>query len=214
MPKNRSCFHYLAKYFLIFCFSFLILLVVSYLFRAPLLTAFTNLWVIDHGRVPANAVVVFGGGSNTRPLAAAQAYNDGLAPLVLLPDLLLQPIETMGLRKPEAEIHRQVVLNAGVPESAIQFYGHQVSTTWEEAQAIKAWCEANQVKTILCPTGFSYGRRLRWVLDQVLEDTGITAHVSLVDSLDDTKRNWWTNEYGLIDFQNELAKYLFYRVKY
>jgi uncharacterized SAM-binding protein YcdF (DUF218 family) len=191
-----------------------LLLAYNFRLRIHLFNAAADIWVVDDGRVAADAVVVFGEGRNTRPFAAAEAYNDGLAPLVLLPDLLLQPIETMGLRKPEAEIHRQVVLNAGVPESAIQFYGHQVSTTWEEAQAIKAWCEANQVKTILCPTGFSYGRRLRWVLDQVLEDTGITAHVSLVDSLDDTKRNWWTNEYGLIDFQNELAKYLFYRVKY
>jgi uncharacterized SAM-binding protein YcdF (DUF218 family) len=214
MPKNRSCFHYLAKYFLIFCFSFLILLVVSYLFRAPLLTAFTNLWVIDHGRVPANAVVVFGGGSNTRPLAAAQAYNDGLVPMVIVPDINLEPMEESGMKKAETLLNRDIVLSAGVPESAVQFYGDKVTSTWEEALAIKAWCEANQATTILCPTGFPFTRRLSWILGQVLKDTGITAHVYPIESWQYNRANWWTDEWGFTEVQNEVLKYLVYHYRY
>lgn len=174
----------------------------------------TNLWVVDEGRVPADAVVVFGGGRNTRTFAAAQAYKDGLVKKVLVPDILREPIEDLGLKTPESEINRQVVLQEGVPESAIEFYGNAVSSTWEEAQALKDWCAANNAKTLLCPTEFPFTRRLNWVLDRVLGDTGTETIVFPIDSWNYQQNNWWIHEYGLIDFQNDIVKYFLYRAKY
>lgn len=212
--QRHSCFKCYLKLLGNLAVALFLLGVTAYLARAPLLTAFTHAWVVDEGRVPADAVVVFGGGRNTRPFAAAQAYHDGLVMKVLVPDILREPIEDMGLKTPESEINRQVVLREGVPESAIEFYGDQVSSTWEEAQALKEWCVANQAKTLLCPTEFPFTRRLNWVLDRVLGDSGTQAHVYPIEALHYEQKSWWTHEYGLIDMQNDFIKYLLYRVKY
>ena len=143
-----ACIKILATLVLVF----VVMIVGAYLFRVPLLTTFTNLWVIDEGRPPADAVVVLGGGANTRTFAAAQAYKDGLVKWVLIPDVKLEPIEIMGLKQSHTEICKSVVLGEGVPESAIQLFGDQVSSTWEEVNALKRWCDANQATVILTPT--------------------------------------------------------------
>jgi len=182
-------------------------MVIAYLFHAPLLTTFTNIWVVDEEAVPADAVVVLGGGANTRTFAAAEAYNEGLVSIVLIPQVKIEPIEKLGIVKTHTQICKEVVLNRGVPESAIEYIGDEVSSSWEEALAIKEWGEANNAELILVPTEFPHTRRLRWVYDNVLGDSATDVHILSIEPLNYEQESWWNNEYGLIDFQNELIKY-------
>ena len=56
-------------------------------------------------------------------------------------------------------------------------------------------------------------RRLRWTLHHVFgNDAAIL--VPAVNPPDYQRDNWWQNERGVIGFQNEVMKYLYYRLKY
>jgi len=211
---SSSCLKSILKTLAVLALFALCSLLIAYFAREPILTTITDIWVVDAERIPADVVVVLGGGANTRTFAAAEAYKDGLVKKVLIPDVLTTPIEKMGLKKTETQTCKEVIIERGVPESAIELFGTQVSSTWEEAQALKAWCALNQTDVILIPTEFPMTRRLKWVMDTVLGDTSTQIHVFPIDGLLYERDNWWSNEYGLINFQNELIKYAFYRVKY
>ena len=217
MRGNHSspiCLRCLFRLFIAFALLALCSLLFAYLFRGPILTTFTNIWVVDEEAIPADAVVVLGGGVNTRTFAAAEMYNQGLVKKVLIPDVLLEPSEKMGLKKSHTDECKEIVLGNGVPESAIELFGTQVSSTWEEIHAIKDWCSTNNPAVLLFPTEFPMSRRLNWVINQVLNDSGVAINVVPIDHFKYERESWWTNEYGLIDFQNEVIKYVFYRFKY
>jgi uncharacterized SAM-binding protein YcdF (DUF218 family) len=187
---------------------------IGWFARGFLLTAFTNIWVIDEAPVPADVVVVFGGGVNTRTFAAAEAYKEGLVPKVLIPDVKLEPIEKLGLVKTHSQVCKEVVIGSGVPESAIEMFGKGVSNTWDEVHALKAWADANNADTIIIPTQFIYTRRLRWVLDKVFEGSETQTYVFAIEAFNYERASWWSNEYGLLAVQNEIIKYILYRFKY
>ena len=52
--------------------------------RAPILTSIATSWVISDSLQPADAAVVLGGGTDTRPSAAAELYRRGLVKLILV----------------------------------------------------------------------------------------------------------------------------------
>lgn len=213
MPQN-SIFRSVLKSLAVIALVFIGLLAIFWFARAPVLNTFTNIWVIDEVRVPADVVVVFGGGTNTRTFAAAEAYKDRLVSKVLIPDVKLEPVEKLGLVKTHTEVCLEVVIGSGVPEGAIAMFGNGVSSTWEEVHALKEWADANNTGTIIIPTQFIYTRRLRWILDKVFKGSTTQVHVYAIEPWDYERGSWWTNEYGLIAVQNEILKYILYRFKY
>lgn len=60
------------------------LLLAAWVFRAPLLRTSADLWIVNQSVTNADAIVVLGGGLQTRPFAAARLYHAGLAPRILL----------------------------------------------------------------------------------------------------------------------------------
>lgn len=55
---------------------------------------------------------------------------------------------------------------------------------------------------------------MRWILNHELNPVGARAIVPALKPLDYGIDDWWQHEAGLIEFQNEVIKYLYYRVKY
>ncbi len=187
---------------------------VSWFLREPLLREFTDLWVVEEEIVAADAIVALGGGANTRTFTAADVYNRGLVGAVLIPRVLLTPIEEMGIIKSHTDICKEVVLEKGVPLAAIQLIGQNVSSFWEEAQALRQWAGAHNAKRILVPIEFIHTRRLRWVMRRVFDGAPTEIRIISIDSLDYERDSWWTDEDGLIAVQNELLKYILYRLRY
>src|ERR1035437_7695555 len=87
-----------------------VLLVASYVFRAPLLRAAADFWIVNQGVTQADAIVVLGGGLETRPFAAAKLYHEGLAPRILLMNVKLSPTTKLGITSPEKDLTRQVLV--------------------------------------------------------------------------------------------------------
>ncbi len=107
-----------------------------------------------------------------------------------------------------------MLLKLGVREEALIGFGSDVSSTFEESRALAVWARETGAHTIIVPTELFSSRRQRWILNHELRPVGahviIDAHRPLEYDIDD----WWRHEEGLIDFQNEVIKYLYYRMKY
>jgi uncharacterized SAM-binding protein YcdF (DUF218 family) len=205
--------HWLRRlaWLLAFCCA---LLLVGYVFRAPLLTGLAEAWVVNEPVAKADAIVILGGGLENRPFAAAKLFHDGVAPQILYMDVRLSPAEEMGVTLPEKEQTRRILLSNNVPEMAMTLIGTNVASTYDESLAVRAWIEKSGAKTIIIPTDLFHTRRVRWIFSKELRDTKTQIHVVAIKPLRYGIEDWWRHEEGVIAFQNEVIKYIYYRFEY
>jgi uncharacterized SAM-binding protein YcdF (DUF218 family) len=195
----------------VFCF---LLSAFCFFCRAPLLTGLANAWIVNDPLAKADAIVVLGGGLETRPFAAARLYHQGLAPKILLMDVKLAPTTKLGITSPEKDLTRQVLLKQEVPDSDCITVGHGVANTYDESRAVRAWLVTNHASRIIIPTDLFHTRRVRWLFRKQLKGTGGTVTVRAVAPTEYIVGNWWQYEAGLISFETEVLKYAYYRLKY
>jgi uncharacterized SAM-binding protein YcdF (DUF218 family) len=200
---------------LAFCLAVLCLLAsVLYFLRSPLLTGLANAWIVNDPLQHADAILVLGGGLETRPFAAARLYRDGYAPRILVAQPKASPTDALGLTTREQDVARQVLIKEGVPESAITGIGEDVETTYAESLAVRAWLSTNHASRIIIPTDPFHTRRVRWLFCKQLKGTGVQVIVEAVPVREYTQGDWWRHEQGLIAFQNEAVKSIYYHLKY
>ena len=184
----------------------------------PLLTGLANAWIVNEPLAKADAILVLGGGLETRPFAAAALYQLSTNNYPHCKVLLTQPelplTARMGLTVPEFVIARQVLLSNGVPPTAIQMIGTNVTSTRDEAVAARAWLVTHHASRIIIPTDLLHTRRARWIFQQALRNTGAEVHVTAVELPRYSASNWWSHEEGLIAFQNEVVKSVYYHLRY
>jgi hypothetical protein len=134
---------------------------------------------------------------------------------VLLSEVDEGPSVGIGVLPRHSESNRQVLIRLGVPESAIETFGTANKNTWEEAVTLKDWTYRNGVSVLIIPTEVFSARRVRWTLHREFEGTAVRIQVPSFDpSKHYTRAEWWRTEAGVIAFQNEVLKYLYYRLKY
>jgi uncharacterized SAM-binding protein YcdF (DUF218 family) len=181
--------------------------------RAPVLRTAADLWIVSDPVGPADAVAVFGGGIEDRPFAAAEYYHRGLVKKVLVSNVRESPTAVLGVLLPHAAANRAVLLKLGVPEEAIETFGTDLSNTHQEALALRNWAVRTGAHSIIVPTDIFAARRLRWTLHSVFGDA-IVIRVPALDPPEYRDNNWWHDEKGVVAFQNEVLKYVYYRWKY
>ena len=184
--------------------------------RDVLLRNAAELWVVSDDVSPADAIVVLGGGIDTRPFAAVEDYKKGLAPKVLVANVSLSRAEILGAQPSHTAANRNVLLKLGVPEADIETFGTEVSSTYEEAEALREWAIRVHAKNIIIPIEMFTSRRVRWTLTHTFAGTGTSVQIQVItpDSRDYNQSNWWRSHSGLIAFQSEVLKYLYYRWVY
>jgi uncharacterized SAM-binding protein YcdF (DUF218 family) len=183
--------------------------------REALLRGSADLWIVSDPITPADAVVVLGGGLDVRPFVAADLYEKGLVKKVLLSQVENRPPVVIGALTGHTEENRKVLLKLGVPASAIETFGNANKDTWEEAVALKGWADRNVVSALIIPTEIFAARRVRWIFRREFAETSVHIEVPSFDPPSHyTRANWWRTEFGMITFQNEVLKYLYYRLKY
>ena len=69
-------------------------------------------------------------------------------------------------------------------------------------------------RSVIVPTEEFSSRRVRWVVMRELAGTGIQVEVPALSDPEYNPSNWWKNEKGIVEFQNEVLKYAYYRLKY
>jgi uncharacterized SAM-binding protein YcdF (DUF218 family) len=158
--------------------------------------------------------VVLGGGVQNRPFEAARLYHGGSAPKILIASPKLRPTDEIGLTPGDTAVTRQILLKEGVPEAAISEFGMNVSSTYEEALALRDWVKQNGARKIVIVSDPFHSRRVKWLFRKELATTGAQVLTAVAPPLEYDSSNWWKHEEGLIAFQNELIKYGLYRLKY
>jgi uncharacterized SAM-binding protein YcdF (DUF218 family) len=184
------------------------------LLRAPLLRTCAGLWIVNQPITHADAIVVLGGELQTRPFAAAKLHHDGSAAKVLLMNVMPSPTTELGITPTEQELTRKVLLAEGVPACDLLEIGDRVSSSHEEAIAVRDWAAKTGAKRIIIPTDPFHTRRIQWLYAKELAGIGLEVVVTAVPQREYSASDWWCHEEGLISFQNEIIKYAFYRLKY
>lgn len=208
-PRFRA-----AKCALAALFLFAALCGAVWLGRDALLRSAAELWVVSDPVGPADAVVIFGGGLETRPFAAAEYYQKGLANKILLSNVQLDRTETLGFVPSHTAMNCEVLLKLGVPASAIQTFGTGLSNTYQEAVALREWAVNTGARSVIVPTEKFESRRVRWVVERELVGTGIQVQVPALNNPAYSTSDWWQDERAILEFQNEVIKYAYYRFKY
>jgi uncharacterized SAM-binding protein YcdF (DUF218 family) len=188
-----------------------LVLFTAYLNRAFLLAEMARAWVVNDPVAKADAIVVLGGGVDTRPFAAAKLYHDGVAPVILYMNVRPTPAEKLGIGMSEAEETRRILLSNNIPGSALEPIGTNVASTYDESCAVRAWESRSGAKSIVIVTDVFHTRRARWIFEKQFRGTGVQVHPQAVATLDYTTADWWRHEEGVIGFQSEVIKYIYYR---
>jgi uncharacterized SAM-binding protein YcdF (DUF218 family) len=189
-------------------------LLAGWLARDDILGGMARAWTVSDPVVPADAVAVLGGGLETRPFAAADLYKRGITKRILVAGVRLSPTEKLAILPSHVELNRTVLLKLGVPPEAIGSFGSDVSNTFQEARALVQWGKDNGAKDIIVPTEIFSSRRVRWILDKEAAASGVHVHVLALAPLEYGVDDWWRHAEGVVAFQNEIIKYLYYRTRY
>jgi hypothetical protein len=195
-------------------FLLVVLIAGVWLERAALLRGAADLWIVSDPITPADAVVVLGGGLNERPFAAADIYKKGLVKEVIVSRVAQERYAKLGGIPGHTELNRMVLLKLGVPEAAIGTFGQANASTDEEAVALRDWADENRVSRIIIPTEIFSARRVRWIFNRELASNSVRVEIAAFEPPNYTRAEWWKSEGGMIAFQNEFMKYLYYRLKY
>lgn len=181
--------------------------------RHALLREAAALWIVSDAPAPADAAVVLGGGLEYRPFAAAEFYRRGLVPKILVSNIGASPAERLGVLRSHVRENIEVLEKLGVPAAAIEPFGSNLKDTYAEAAALHDWAKHTGAHTVLVPTDIFAARRLRWIMHHIFGDDAVVL-VPAVDPPDYTRNDWWRTEDGVVTFQNEVIKYVYYRLKY
>jgi uncharacterized SAM-binding protein YcdF (DUF218 family) len=191
-----------------------VLVAFCFVFRAPLLAGLANAWIVNEPLTRADAVVVLGGGLETRPFEVARIYHQGLAPKILVMNPKPSRRVGLGATPSQTELTRQILAKLNVPESDLLVVGGVVTSTYDESIAVRDWIRTSGAKRVIIPTDSFHTRRVRWLFRKELKPTGAQVIVDAIPGLEYTAEDWWHREEGVIAFQNEVIKYLYYRIKY
>jgi uncharacterized SAM-binding protein YcdF (DUF218 family) len=202
---------------LIFFVGFLALLgTAAWIFRKPLLTWSADSWMVtDNVDAPVDAVLILGGGAERRTLAAYDLYHRGLTRRIVIAKSRLDAAARFELSPPHTELVHQALIKLGVPDDAITVFGNDLNSTYEEAKAAALWARSNNIHSVAIVTEWVVTRRARWVFEKEMQLLGIEIKIQRTqDETDFAPENWWRNENGIVAFQNEILKYLYYRIRY
>jgi uncharacterized SAM-binding protein YcdF (DUF218 family) len=101
---------------------------------------------VDSGNVSADVIVVLGGGSHERPERAAELFKQRAAPRILISG------------EGDAGINRHLLLQAGVPASAIQIESKS-QTTRENAEFTIKLLRVENIHSVILVTSWYHSRR-------------------------------------------------------
>jgi uncharacterized SAM-binding protein YcdF (DUF218 family) len=161
-----------------------------------------------------DAIYVLSGNSQDRGRAAAALYQQGYAPeVVCLGGEAHDDLALYGIALLTASMTQKVVLQAGVPDSAIRLLP-KGSSTFEEFEAITADCKVRGYQNIMVVSSRFHMRRIHMFFRNRLYFEGIdlVLHGSYESSFDE--RAWWKKEPGLLFVNNEYIKMAFYWLRY
>ena len=202
---------------LIFLFV-IIYFLISY-YHVPILTRLGRYLVMEYPPEKSDLIVCMGGGNIERGLATADAYKEGLAPKIYISKV--QTPDGYGLLKEkgidypeEGDLLENLLLDLGVPKTAIIRSDSEVDNTWDEVRSIKEEVEKKGFKSITIITTPIHSRRSWLVFRKVFEDSDVRI-LSLPSKYSRFNiEGWWKERSYIRDVLLEYEKLTYYTLKY
>jgi hypothetical protein len=132
---------------------------------------------------------------------------------ILISNVRQGPAEKLGVVISDTAASEAVLVRLGTPASAIETFGHDLEDTHQEVLALHSWAARHSLRSIIVPTEIFSTRRVRWMLHRTFGSEFVVRVVAL-DPPEYRRNDWWRHEQGIIAFNNEFVKYLYYRMKY
>jgi len=162
----------------------------------------------------ADAIVILAGSIADRGLEAADLYQRGVAPIVVVTREAAvrgsAALAARGVRLPEsAELLRGALRRLGVPEAALVQLRRRNRSTESEARTIARWACTHGVRRIVVVTSRAHTRRARLILRQTL---GPSVALSMRGARYDRFHpwRWWRTREGMKDVLREYEKLAHY----
>jgi uncharacterized SAM-binding protein YcdF (DUF218 family) len=194
----------------------LLLVVLAYTFRAPILTGVADVLIVNDPLQPADIIFLLNSDYNIRPFRASELYKQGLAPVVVIARSENTPVVDLGLLPNDTDISIGVMEKLGVPAEKIivlQIPGG-VTSTFDEAAVLRNYVETKHIQKVILVTSAFHTRRAKWIFDRELSGLPVKLEMAAVPYTSFNQTNWWKNETGLITLNNEYIKLVYYLFKY
>ncbi len=164
-------------------------------------------------------IIVMMSGSATfheRARHAAQLYNQGVAPKIILTNDNLQSGWSEKEQRNPFYYERAKVelIQLGVPEQNIEVLMDPILGTYHEACLIKVYAESHNIKSIVVVTSGYHSRRALFTFRKVFSDTETEIGIDPVAAGIDTPSpaTWWYKSFGWQVVGEEYGKLLCYRL--
>lgn len=140
--------------------------------------------MVDSPRATADAIVVLGGESQGRPVAAARLFHEGIAPLVVITG------------RGDVPTNKKILLEAGVPEDRILLETAS-KTTLENAEFSAPVLRKAQIRRAVLVTSSFHARRALTTFQQRIPEVDFTVATSRI--------GWWDTPRGRLQ-EDEWAR--------
>ena len=164
----------------------------------------------------ADVLVLLSGAPNyaERAQRAAELWHERRAPrIVVTNDGTRGPWSQAQQRNPFFYERTLVELQrAGVPAESVQVLPQVVGSTFDEAQAIKSYAEANGIRSVLVVTSAYHSRRALWTYRRVFSNEDTVIGVS--PAAGEGSALWWLTIEGWRTVPVEYVKLIYYWIHY
>jgi uncharacterized SAM-binding protein YcdF (DUF218 family) len=197
---------------------FILYILISYL-KVPILTGLGGYLIKRDVPEKADVILCLAGGNVERGLAAADAYHEGLAPLIFITRESLpvgyERLMEKGLDYPESvDLLRRLLKRLGVPESAILTSDTFVGSTIDEARLMRGVVEKRGFLSLIIISSPMHTRRAWLTFRKIFKDSGVK--ITMLPSTYSGFRpgDWWKSRGYVREVIIEYEKLLYYRIKY
>ena len=143
--------------------------------------------------VPAKAIVVLSGGTESRMTEALRIYEDGLADIIILTETGERITDSDYLYSFDMRIQ---LMSNGVPSGNILITDLKVGSTVDEARAVKEVMTAQQYPSAIIVTDPYHSRRTRKIFNDIFSDTSIELYIRPVRESWFNSRTWFLSPRG------------------
>lgn len=187
--------------------------VILFVFHKTWLRSAANWLDVSDARFPADYVVILPGGANTRVFAAAAIAKANLVENLIVIENLASPDVADGVRSPNHEITKRVLLSRGVSADRIITLSGESSTTFSDVQMLGDFLADKADATVAVVTNRYHTRRARWTMHRVLgARANQFSYVPIPDDAFDWN-NWWKSDIGARAITSEYLKLAYYVVQ-
>ena len=200
---------------------FLIFVVYTLLsaFRAPILTGLGKYLIVEHSPQESDLIVCLAGGNVERELAAADAFQRGLAPIIFMAreestdvyDLLRK----RGIDYPEdVDLMMELLEQLGISQSVFFTSDRTVESTIDEAEYIRDLVIEKGYKSLILITSPTHSRRVWLTFKKVFEENDV--HLLSLPTPYSTfnPEDWWEQRRYVRDVIIEYQKLVYYTYKH